>query len=273
MPPSESFNPFFVATLGKRVYYANNNTSSAPYWTSTDPVNNVIFPAGLTGAALDINASVNLVGLGTRIYNMSNPTATAYDTTASTWAALASYPTAAHNTTAPVIASLTTNKIYKIGGSDPGGNTFPNVVAYDTSSATWQTTGLANHPFAVAGACGGELNGKIYVFGGFLDVGGSNFSTTVYTESTNSWQTLPATGNFQGICQTTIAAHWGSKFVVTDSSAGTLLNFDFGTQKWSPTALPVAGMTLVAVATSDGLFVMGYDTAQGKIVFYKWMLE
>lgn len=109
-----------------------------------------------------------------------------YDPVTNTWATKAPMPTAREGLTSAVV----NGKIYAIGGGyravDNSIIGLATVEEYDPATDTWATK--ASVPTVGAGAAtSGVVNGKIYVFGGFI---GSALSTVYeYDPATNIWAT------------------------------------------------------------------------------------
>jgi N-acetylneuraminic acid mutarotase len=80
--------------------------------------------------------------------------------------------------------------LYAIGGFDPGTGPVPAVEAYNIATDSWASR--APLPVALTQMNGaGNIGGKLYVSGGFLDEGSAGFhwqrSLFVYDPATNTW--------------------------------------------------------------------------------------
>ncbi len=95
------------------------------------------------------------------------------------------YPEAAYDSSS--------GKVYAAGGVNESGDTEGPAEVYDPKSQTW--TPIAPMPTGVAGGAAAFLDGKFYVYGGYLYccviVGEAVQNTQIYDPSTNSWSGGP----------------------------------------------------------------------------------
>lgn len=96
-------------------------------------------------------------------------------TTPARWTPLAALPA---NLRGAAVTGAIGTKIYVAGGLAPGFAASSAFSAYDTATDTWDTT-LPALPTTVDHACGGVINGKLYVIGGRAG-GIETIKTTVY---------------------------------------------------------------------------------------------
>jgi len=274
--PADLFVRQFTAATTLKIFFASDSAGNAQYLKSFSPVASMFADEPLTGSPLDNIYFSNAVGYGGTLYYFGN-TAAALGSGATAWTSLP-YVAEAQVYHPLSIASLTTRRIYKLGGTIDIGPSLKRVTAYDVTNATWQTAGLAELPLGVSGACGGEAGGKIYLFGGFLDVDGEgrgnqkNTQMMIYNETGNTWSTLPSTMNAPDCFTSDQLVLWGSRFVVADNNA--LWNFDIQTLAWRRLAsLPSVGAGFVVVSTSFGLFIVGYQSSPSNMLVYQWMLN
>jgi N-acetylneuraminic acid mutarotase len=118
----------------------------------------------------DRGCSINLVTLGCPV----------------TWVTMSPMPTARDDATTGIIGT----KIYVAGGSDSV-SVLGTVEEYDTATDTWTNCGgtCASMPVPTWENTGAALNGKVYVFGGFSDIGASAYPGVVqeFDPATNTW--------------------------------------------------------------------------------------
>jgi hypothetical protein len=251
----------FVVGLGNLIYFANSSSSSggAQYFKSFNVATSVFADEKLTNNPLcTCGYGGILVGqpADNRVYYAGNDAR--YYTGATGWTAMGgTYPPRGEASTA-----VLGKRVYYVGGR----GSLSSVQAYDTSSASWITTGLADAPMGIDQGCAGAIGGVVYAFGG-----GGNVPMMAYTESTNRWASVSA---MSPRCFMLNLPVWRNKLVMVDGNGVEVFNPTL--QQWEPPvplpALANAYAWSVAVAGTNGdLYMLGWTG--GATYIYKWVFN
>jgi hypothetical protein len=259
-PFNGEFSPNYTAAIGTKLYFA---TSSS--FRSYDVGSNTFADLATTSEPCRCGYEGTLVPDNGALYYVANQAQ--FFTPGVGWTSV-TYPGAA--TIGEAAPGVIGTRHYRAGGRGP----IATVSYLDAATNTWTTSGIANLPTPISGACGGVIGGKMYVFGGQL-AAGANRQTFVYDPNVNAWSTLPVGGDLPRSCYYNLAQVWRSKLVYADSGAG-LEIFDPGVNTWAatPTPLPDDTNQYAALVTADGsLYLLGYDPAKSQLTVYKWVLN
>ena len=183
----EAPRDYFSTGVGNYLYFANANNegSMAQYFKSFNVATATFADETLTGNPFcDCGYEGTVVGqpLNNRIYYAANTSDDKYYVAGA--AAWTTFPGGYPAPRGELATAVLGRRIYWVGGR--GG--LSSVQAYDTTTDTWITSGIATAPMGFNSGCAGANAGVVYVFGGSL---GSSVMMA-YTEATNTWTTLTA---------------------------------------------------------------------------------
>jgi N-acetylneuraminic acid mutarotase len=149
-------------------------------------------------------------------------------------------------------------KLYAAGGASVGFNPVVQVKilqAYNPATNTWAK--LTPLPAATSYACGGAINGKLYVAGGFANSGTLN-TLHVYDPVTNAWSTLAPmpTARFgcaAGVINGRLYVAGGENCSGGCVSLNNLESYNPATNRWTKLAPMPAARSSTSGAAIDGL--------------------
>jgi hypothetical protein len=254
----------YVAGAGNYIYFANPNNSGggAQYFKSFNVAAGVFADENKTNNPLcACGYGGNLVGqpLDNRVYYAAND-ARSYIAGATGWNLFGgTYPSRGEAATA-----VLGRRIYYVSGR----GALTTVQAYDTVSASWITSGIADVPMSAEDGCAGAVGGVVYVFGGRARVG-----MMAYTESSNTWSMVSATVPNNN-CYMQNLPTWRGKLVLSDGSNLDIFNPTL--QTWeTPLPLPTLSGAYswfpAVTGTGNDLYVLSW--ASGSVYIYKWVLN
>jgi hypothetical protein len=246
------------------LFFANpNNSGGAQFIKSFNVVTNVFADESKVSNPLcACGFGGVLVGqpLNNRVYYAGNAAdARYYSAGTASWPLLpGGYPLPRGEAATAVLGA----RVYWVGGR----GSLASVQAYNTTTDTWITTGIADAPVGIDSGCAGAFGGVVYVFGGRANAG-----IMAYTESTNRW--TPVAGTPPYCFQQNLPA-WRSKLVMADSQFVHVFNPT--TQIWeTPIPLPALangqGWTTAVAGAAGDLYLIGW--AGGSTSIYKWVFN
>ncbi len=159
-----------------------------------------------------------------------------------------------------VTATAVGERIYLIGGLTAD-RTLPDVDVFDPAGGKWSRA--PDLPVGVNHAMSAELDGTLYVFGGYLGPGLAHPSTMAFALRDDGWESLPpmpeprAAGGAAAVARRLYVAGG----VRGDGLATMMMVFDPSSRSWSTAEGPPTRREHLGVAASSGrLYVMGGRT-------------
>ncbi|HEU5073067.1 MAG TPA: hypothetical protein VFU02_02825 [Polyangiaceae bacterium] len=258
---NEEYVPIYSTSVGNTLYFANANGYHIGYDISTGvtseaPLNSDYCWCGYTGAAVSDGTSMFYFGNYGRMWTPG---------LSDTWVDVPGYGYGESFYDGEGAFAVSDGRVYRMGGRENENR----LAYYDIATGEFVTDGLPEHPTGgvLGSACGGAVNGKVYVFGW----GDGAFSE--YDPGTNIWTEVEADPNGPS-CWSGNAPAWGSYLAYADYSGIKLL--DSTLLRWEPEAIPLPDtanlMTYMTMVVDGQLFVSGYEPGEQQIYVYQYML-
>ncbi|HEX3697183.1 MAG TPA: hypothetical protein VH374_17540 [Polyangia bacterium] len=272
-----------VGAAGGKIYVVGGTLGGTAFDTAAERFSVEVFdpPTGAWSALPNLpNAFIipNVTGVGDQLFilgSLDTNLVYTYDATANAWVAKHSLPITGGRGGAAVGVSGTT--IYLAGGVVRGlsanmldtGVRQSTLLAYDTTSDTWQT--LPELPLAVGYATGAVVNNQLWVMGGSTDFARTDqvLSFDLAKQQWAAQAPLPV-----GLSSATGAAIGQHIFLIGGIATaigrinGDTLQIDLATSAWSTLApLPTPRFAMGAAVVGGKIYVPTGEASTGDNVF------
>ncbi len=236
---------FFIDNVGATGTPYSTDTQSPYDLAGGNPAKAKPFDTrGLPDGQHTITAAVDLTAGGTQLTHAGITVAN----TGPSWSSAAPMPVALGE----VASGLVAGKLYVVGEGSPV------TLAYDTTTNTWTSSGLATRPFIGNHHAAEVVGGKLYLFGGLG--GGSDGKVQIYDPATNQWtQGAPMPFAAGSSSSAVIGSQvYVSGGIVGSSTTSQAARYTPSTNTWQAIA-PMPQGRNHAAAESDGsrMFVFG----------------